>query len=97
MALDQHTIRQRTFKVSTKKQLIIAIQCCIGVYDDETIIHYGDDATYRLKFEGIKPKNNNELVHPLSEYQYRMRLKNLKKKYDKNLNNIIKNTRKIKF
>ena len=83
--------QKRMFKVNTKKQLIIAVQCCIGVYNVETVISYGKDATYKLRFK------HQAFDYHYSEYQCDILLKELKKKYDKRLRGIIKNIKKTKF
>lgn len=84
-------VKRRTFKVNTKKQFIIAVQCCIGVYDVKTTIYYGDDAKYVLY--PLPDHHINIHYGKLTHYM----LKEEKREYDKRLRGIISNIRKIKF
>lgn len=74
--------KQRTFVINNKKQLIIAVKCCIGIYDAETIINYGKNTVYRFKF-------HNSI--PICNINERKRL------YDKRLREIISKIKRTKL
>jgi len=81
-------IRKRVIKVKTKKQLIVAIECCVGNYNTETTIHFGEDTTYIFKFK--ERSFNNSVVD--SDTQ----IKNQHRLYDKRLKDVISKLKKVK-
>jgi len=85
----QQEIKKRIIKVKTKKQLIVAVECCVGVYDVKTTINFGE-AMYIFCFEEQK-RDKIPVNATLSSRKYSERV------YDKRLKQIISKIKKTKF